>query len=347
MGHRNVQKKVLLIRLSSLGDIVHCTAATQVLQQWDCEVYFATKPAFVPLIDACMPGVYSYAYEPHMEGGEKKARQKFFSWIEEKDFDHIVDLHDNIRTRMWRRALQKRAPLTVAHKPRLQEFCVLFLRMRTKASLGRGGRAFLYRQAALSAIRKMGVFREMENSSYSLTHLQVTMEAALSVQALLPKLDFVVFLPGSAWFGKRWSEKNFMELAKKISYPIVVLGSREEDFCDRIAQAGSVGSVSMRGKTSFVDCAFILHKARAIIGNDTGLTHMAEALGKDVIVLEGPTSKSLGFTAYRKGSVVLGEPLFCRPCSKNGRICWRLGTRACLRDLSQDKVYQALCAKLD
>lgn len=341
MGHRYA-RKILFIRLSSLGDIIHCTAAVEVLRQWDCEVYFATKPAFAPLIDACVPGVRSYTYDSGI--GERKARRKFFQWIDEQNFDHIIDLHDNLRTRLWRRALRRRAPLTVAHKPRLKEFLVLFFRMRKKASLGKGARALLYRNTTISALRKMGVFQEI-GSPRGLTHLRLTTDVPPLVGALVPKEDFVVFVPGSVWPGKRWPEENFIELAKKISYPLVVLGSLDEVFCDRIAKVAPKGSVSMRGKTSLVDCAFVLSKAKVVLGNDTGLVHMAEALGKDVIVLEGPTSEALGFTVYRKGSLVLGEDLFCRPCSKNGYICWRWGTRACLKDLSLNRVYEALHSK--
>jgi ADP-heptose:LPS heptosyltransferase len=81
-----------------------------------------------------------------------------------------------------------------------------------------------------------------------------------------------------------------------------------------------------------------------VIGNDTGMVHVAEALGKDVAMIEGPTHPYRGFSPYRERSLALGLPLLSRPCSKSGRVCVRFGTRLCLRGLSASEVARQLRA---
>jgi heptosyltransferase-2 len=121
---------------------------------------------------------------------------------------------------------------------------------------------------------------------------------------------------------------------------VVALGAEKDEVCDRIASAAgaNAGSRSLRGQTDIRTSMAIISLARWVIGNDTGMVHVAEALGKDVAMVEGPTHEWMGFSPYREKSLLLGLPLICRPCSKSGRICVRGGTRKCLRDLKVPEV---------
>ena len=76
---------------------------------------------------------------------------------------------------------------------------------------------------------------------------------------------------------------------------------------------------------SLRDAAHLIHASRLLISNDTGLVHLAEAIGKPVVQLFGPTHPGLGFGAWRQESKTLGAELWCRPCSKDGSTCFRRG----------------------
>ena len=84
-----------------------------------------------------------------------------------------------------------------------------------------------------------------------------------------------------------------------------------------------------------------------MLSNDTGMSHIAEAVGRDAIVLFGPTSAELGYFPVRPGSRVLERPLPCRPCTRTGQgRCTHPWQQACLAALTPDTVLAAVLEKL-
>jgi ADP-heptose:LPS heptosyltransferase len=87
--------------------------------------------------------------------------------------------------------------------------------------------------------------------------------------------------------------------------------------------------------------ATVLSRSTGYLGNDTGLAHLAEAVGTRALVVLGPTTADMGFGPQGAESRPVGMKLWCRPCGKDGSHCHRLLKRhACLRDLSAKEVSQ-------
>ncbi len=322
-----MKPKALLIRLSSLGDVVHATAAIQPLVSAGWEVHWVTKAAFAPLLEG-HPQVKSV----HSFGAvrESEARARFFDWVEKERFHAVLDLHDSLRTRLWRFRLRRVAPVFVAGKPRLREILIVVFRLGRWLGFPRGGRALRQRKLAEEVVRRFG--GEVKPGG-DLTSLVVSAqeEAALP----LPKEPFVVLLPGSAWPTKKWP--GFEALAAEAASlgPVVVLGGKGDVEIEAIAaSARRKNPSSTFQRYGLREAMVALKRARVIVGNDSGMAHVAEALGKRVIVVEGPTHPWMGFSPWRRDSSCLGLDLLCRPCGKTGRICWRFGLRTCLRGLS-------------
>lgn len=307
------------------------TSVLEPLGRAGYEISFVTKKAFAPLLasHSALKDVFSF----DKSAGEQAAREAFFSWAESKNFSLVIDLQDSFRTRLWRHRLKKFAEVRVARKERMREWLILLFRFGRWLSFGRGGRARKFRRLALDTLAEKGLFPA---KGPSLTKLEVTEDEKIRARALLPEGDFAVMLPGSAWKGKEWP--YFPELAAILGrkVPVVALGAEKDLVCDAIARAAGAnpGSRSLRGQTDIRTSMAVISQARWVIGNDTGMVHVAEALGKDVAMVEGPTHEWMGFSPYREKSVLLGLPLICRPCSKSGRICVRAGTRKCLKDLT-------------
>jgi ADP-heptose:LPS heptosyltransferase len=299
------------------------------------EVSFVTKKAFAPILHGNSAIKEVFAFDK--SEGEQAAREAFFSWVEAQDFSLVLDLQDSFRTRLWRKRLRKAAEVRVAKKERLREWMILFFRLGSWLSFGRGGRARKFRRLALDTLAAKGQFPV---KGVNLTRLEISEEEKQKARALLPEGDFAVILPGSAWKSKEWP--YFPELAAILGrkVPVVALGAEKDTVCDEIAAAAGAhaGSRSLRGQTDLRTSMAVIAQARWVIGNDTGMVHVAEALGKDVAMVEGPTHEWMGFSPYREKSLLLGLPLLCRPCSKSGRICVRGGTRKCLRGLSVSAV---------
>jgi ADP-heptose:LPS heptosyltransferase len=309
------------------------------LERAGYSVSLVTKAEFAPLFCG-QPGIAEvFAFDK--KKGEAAARDELLQWAETRGFQLILDLQNSWRTWTWRKALRKFAPVHVLPKPRLREWLVLFLRLGKIAGFGAGGRARRFRDFAIQAVGREELRGEVQ------TRLKVPDAELGAVRKYLPKGDFAVLLPGGAWRSKEWP--YFAELAERISrnVPVVVLGGNKDDICETVASAGrevNPESRTLHGQTNLRESMAILAQARWVVGNDTGMVHVAEALGKDVAMIEGPTHPFMGFSPYRKGSVTLGLPLLCRPCSKSGRVCVRFGTRLCLKGLTAESVADRLRA---
>ena len=332
-------KKILVLRLSSLGDVVLATSALAPLHRAGYEIHFCTKSAFAPLLhkDPRIRRVYEFQKNPL---GEAKSREAFLRWVEEENFSGVLDLHDSLRTRQWRRHF--RMPVVVAEKERVREWRILFLRERS-LGFGRGGRARKMRAAAFSLLRKLGNEPQEENTPLTELFVGPEEKEVLKRRFSLPE-SFVVLLPGSAWEGKRW--QGYASLAAKLAEPVVILGGKEDEKeAVTILRQAAKGSLSLAGRASLRESLVTLSLAAKAIGNDTGMTHAAQALGIPVVMVEGPTEESLGFSLHSQKAELVGLDLWCRPCSKTGRFCWRGGSRLCLKGISAEKVLEAL-AKL-
>lgn len=339
------KKRVMVIRLSSLGDVVLATSVLSPLQEAGYEVSFVTKSTFSSLF-AHHPQIKEvYSFDKKSAGSEAKARQAFFIWAESKQFSMVIDLHDSWRTWRWRAKLKKMAPVYVAKKERLREWLILLFRFRETFSFRRGGRAKKFRRCVTDALLQEKAYA---TANSALTKLNITSTEKEAIKGILPTSDFVAFLPGSAWEGKQWP--YFPELAEIFArkVPVVALGSDKDLVCDEVAKQAQKyhsESRSLRGKTSMRESLAVLAQAKWVIGNDTGFVHAAEALGKDVAMIEGPTHESMGFSPYKESSILLGLPLICRPCSKSGKFCPRFGSRKCLFDLTAAMVAESLRRK--
>ena len=185
---------------------------------------------------------------------------------------------------------------------------------------------------------------------------ELHMDAA-QVEATLHELglqrdSYVVFAPG-AEFGpaKRWPARHFSELAAKLDATVVLLGSgKEAALCDEIAapvnavQAGKC--LNLAGKTSLPQALALIAASRSTVSNDSGLMHVAAALGVPQVAIFGSSSplhtpplNDKAQVLWLKNDPAYQPPLDCAPCF--AREC-PLGHTRCLNDISAARVLQAL-----
>lgn len=330
-----MKPRALVIRLSSLGDVVLATAVLDPLVAAGYEVSFATKASFAPLLEhhPRIKSIFRYGEMPT----ESESREAFFQWLEAQNFDLIIDLQDSLRTKIWRRKLRSISKLCVVPKPRWNEILVLLFRMKSQFGLGRGGRARYFRQKMSHYLISQGHQISTSVTSTDLTELRVTDDERNQARSLVGRDKFIAVFPSSAWSSKEWMYFDSLALKWRGTRDFFFLGGSKDTICDELAN--KTGGRSLRGQTSLRESMAIVANAEWVIGNDTGFLHVAEALQKSVLMIEGPTHAALGFSSYRGESVVAGKDLWCRPCSKSGKFCYRWGSRACLKQLSADEVW--------
>ena len=185
---------------------------------------------------------------------------------------------------------------------------------------------------------------------------QLTMNAAQVDQALaalgLQRGGYVVFAPGAEYGpAKRWPAAHFSELARRLDRPVVLLGSGKEfDLCEEIAapvNAGQAGQcLNLAGKTSLLQAFSAIAAAKTLVSNDSGLMHVAAALGVPQIALFGSSSplhtpplSDRATVLWLKTNTAYQPPLDCAPCFE--RVC-PLGHTRCLTDITPAEVLQKI-----
>ena len=156
-----------------------------------------------------------------------------------------------------------------------------------------------------------------------------TPRLALAETPPLPDLPgkFAVLAPGAAYGpAKRWDPARFADLGRGLEEPVVILGAGpERETCREVASAVGDGAIDLGGQTTLSQAAAILSRASVVVANDSGLMHLAAALGAPTVGLFGATDPEATGPRGEVTTVLRGNAP-CSPCRHRrcprGRICW-------------------------
>ena len=156
---------------------------------------------------------------------------------------------------------------------------------------------------------------------------------------------------GSVWATKRWPPERFAALIRRIAdeygYRVVLFGGEEDrPLCSDIAQASGTDPLNAAGRLSLLQSAALAARCTAFVSNDTGMGHVAAAMGTPVIAIFGPTVPAFGFTPHGVGHRVVERALACRPCSSHGGDRCPIGTHDCMRSITVDQVMNTVSVRL-
>ncbi|MDA3793502.1 MAG: lipopolysaccharide heptosyltransferase II [Elusimicrobia bacterium] len=154
------------------------------------------------------------------------------------------------------------------------------------------------------------------------------------------KKKIVGIAPQSKWPTKCWPEERYKELAKSIKEKakVVIFGVEKEEWPE--------GVINLTAGTSVKELIAAINEIDILVSNDSGIMHIAAALGKPVIVIYGATVPDLGFTPYGNESVIIQTELECRPCGLHGPKKCRLGHFKCMKNIKTSTVREALYEKI-
>ena len=151
----------------------------------------------------------------------------------------------------------------------------------------------------------------------------------------------VVLHPGAAWVHRRWGVERFAELAARVSEElgahVFVTGSRGERELAESVLAGGVRGRVVAGEYTIGQTAALLSLADVYVGPDTGITHLAAAVGAPVVALFGPGDpRRFGGSGER--DIIVYHRQDCSPCPQT--VCGR--DSACMRAITVDEVESAV-----
>jgi lipopolysaccharide heptosyltransferase I len=149
--------------------------------------------------------------------------------------------------------------------------------------------------------------------------------------------EYAVFAPGARWKTKQWPAERFGRLSSLLSIPSIIIGSGADEGLAEEAAAHSKGkAISMAGKTDLKELISLIRKAVFMVTNDSGPMHIAAACGVPVVALFGPTNPARTGPYGRGHSIIRGD------CA--GAPCYKKKCKdiRCMDSISVDKVYKKI-----
>ncbi|HEX7120350.1 MAG TPA: glycosyltransferase family 9 protein [Longimicrobiales bacterium] len=330
--------KFLLIRFSSIGDVILTTPLLRALRAAhpDAVVHFATRRACAPLL-ASNPHVDRVLVLPDPADGGLRALART---LRAERYDHVLDLHGTLRARLLR---------LLVPRPRWRGYRKHTLRRWALTQLNRNWFSEsspvperYFDAAAGLGVRPDGGPPEV----FPTAEAEAAAAAALRAAGVADGEPYVALAPGAQHATKRWPEASWSALARRLGAAgvrsVVVGGPEDMEAGRRIAAAA--GAATVAGQLDLLGSAAVLAGARALASGDTGVMHLATAVGTPVVALFGPTVREFGFFPYGGPATVLERPLPCRPCSTHGGPACPLGHHACMRGIEVEAVAAAVAA---
>ncbi len=314
-------KKLLIIRFSSIGDIILTTPVIRCLKQQlsDVEVHYLTKKQYVPLLEA-NPNI-DKLYSIHDKIDE------VIPDLKNENYDHIIDLHKNFRSKGVLMKLRK--PSSTFSKINVQKWLIVNLKVNRLPQVHIVDRCF-------RAVEKFGVKNDQVGLDY---FIPAKDEVHLNSLPVSHQSGFIGWVIGAKFNTKVFPEEKIIEVCKRIDKQIVLLGGPEDaEKGERIHQAVGEKIFNSCGKYNLNQSASLVRQAEKIITNDTGLMHIAAAFKKEIISLWGNTIPEFGMYPYMPGNeerskIFEIKGLSCRPCSKLGYSKCPKGHFKCMRDI--------------
>lgn len=333
-----VKGTALIIRFSSIGDIAQCLGAAQYLSQQGFAVDWLTKDSFADVVRT--QSQVRHVLEFKSGSGVKE----IFS-LSKSIFHHyelVYDAHRSLRSslllfmlkiRAW---MNPRSPQKIIRRPsrRLAKYLSLRWKLKTLPEPYSSALEFLKPLETYFHSRSGELIIDASISRFDKKALQ-------NVQELIPKNDFIVLLPSANYDLKRWPVEHWSQILRlNPNQNFVILGGGQDHFLDQIQSDNPKQVLNLRGKTNLTESLWILTQAKAILGNDTGLSHWADQFGLPLVLILGPTAFGRPF---RKSSKTAEIELKCKPCSKFGKNpCTNAITKRCLVELKPEYVSDLL-----
>ncbi len=319
--------KVLVIRFSSIGDIVLTTPVLRCIKQQrpDVELHFATKASFRAVM----------GYNPYIDKFHylENDDNELIASLKAENFDFIVDLHNNLRTLKIKKKLKVKSK--AYQKLNIKKWLLVNLKLNLMPD-----KSIVERY--LDAAKSLGIKNDGQGLDYFLPEHSTLKNSDLPMSHWAGYVGCVI---GGSYNTKKLPADKWKELVSQVPYPVILMGGPEDRAeGDEIAASAPVKVYNACGKFSLNESAWMVKHAKVVVSNDTGLMHIAAAYKKPIISLWGNTSPEMGMFPYygynninnvkAPMSVLMeNKTLICHPCSKIGYEKCPKGHFKCMKEL--------------
>lgn len=317
--------KFLIIRFSSIGDIVLTTPVIRCLKEQvdGAEIHYVTKESFRTVLEnnPYIDRLWSFTGDLNDMAGQ----------LREESFDYIIDLHNNLRSYQLRRKL--RLVSFQFNKINLEKWLMVNFkinRLPDKHIVDR----------YLETTKVFDVENDGKGLDYFLGEKDKKMPSEIGKR--LPE-KFVCMAIGAQHFTKKAPPEKLADICNKIKGSVVLLGGTTDreaaSVIIKITRNKEI--LDLCGKLSINQSAWVIKKSMAVISHDTGMMHIAAAFGKKLFTIWGNTIPEFGMSPYNPhpdSKIFQVEGLSCRPCSKIGfKSCPKKHFK-CMNDQSAENI---------
>ena len=291
--------KFLVIRFSSIGDIILTTSLLKSIKTKynDVEIHYLTLDKFSSMLEM----------QPNVDriialNNDSKITElmQLNRYIKSSEYDKVFDLHGSIRSRIV--TLDLSEITTRVKKPRIPRFFLYQFHVN------------IFPKKYSAQVMYHQCFQDYDMASIPDTLLVVSKVEKRFARSILKEIDidsnFIVMVPGAAWPQKQWQVDKYNnvinDLIRLTNKKIIMLGTKNDKICKDISSIND-SVVDYSGKTDLRQAMAVISLSDSVFGSDTGLLHMAEALGKHVSMILGPTSTNTGGGVSLKESTILKQ----------------------------------------
>ena len=323
--------KILVIRFSSIRDIVLTSPIVRCLKEQmsgEVQIHFLTKVQYKSIIES----------NPHVAKVHtiEKSTNEIIEELKSENFDYIVDLHKNLRSKRVIKAL-KRISFSF-DKLNIKKWMLTNFKVNKLPNIHIVDRYF-------EATRVLGVFNDDKGLDYFIPR------SAIVNFTDLPKSHqngYIAFAIGAQHATKRLPTHKIISICKKLNQPIILLGGTEDaEIANDIVKNTGEYVYNACGKFTINQSASIVHQSKKLITHDTGLMHIGAGLGVDIISIWGSTVPAFGMYPYypnnpKKYTIIENKDLKCRPCSKIGYDQCPKKHFKCMEDINEELIVNEL-----
>lgn len=311
-------KKILVVRFSSIGDIVLTSPVLRCLKaQTGAEIHFLTKESFGGIL----------SNNPHVDQviTIRKKVSEVQTVLQEAQYDFIADLHHNFRTMQVKKLLKK--PSASFPKLNIEKWLLVNARINRLPEKHIVDRYF-------ETVQSLGVTNDGKGLDYFIPEKD---EVPLHALPASHRNGYIAVTTGAKFATKQMPVELMEKVILRLRKPVVLLGGKE-DAARAAFLENSCGDLVFNacGKFNLNQSASLVRQSEMVIAHDTGLMHIAAAFKKKIFSVWGNTVPEFGMYPYLPGEgskIIEVKNLSCRPCSKIGYDRCPKGHFRCMNEI--------------
>ena len=317
--------KILIIRLSSLGDILLTTPFIRAIKKQfpHIKIDMLVREEYTDVIK-----LNPYIDKKLLFKKDDKSNIALIEQLRNDNYQLVIDLQNNLRSKKVVSSL--RINSVKFDKRSFDKFLLVNFKINK------------LKEAPHIPIRYSSTIQNLKLDNQGLD-LFTDKSASAEISG---KNNLIGFCPGARHFTKRWPKEFYIELGNKLTqdgYTIVLFGGKiDKEICAELVDKIS-GAINLSNNDELLQTAADMKLCKAVVCNDSGLMHTASATGTKLIAIFGSTVMEFGFAPYNCRNLILeNNSLTCRPCSHIGRSDCPKKHFDCMKAIKPEFIFENL-----